>query len=332
MGLTLKSSTPALLAAELLPAPRVREIISEATVGVCSEVFRDRLEAIILTGSLARDEATIIGGTNSWSLMGDADFLLVFRKHAPKTDDAVLRNTEAAIEARLKQAGGAAVVGLASVVGSYFQSLPGRSFTYELKTCGRVIWGNQSTLDRIPSYSAGELSKEDAWRTLCHRIIELLISTENTSLCEGRVTSAVAYTALKLYLDIATSYLIFVGHYQTTYEEREQVLKGLSKFPSPDAPFDLKAFSACLSRCTEWKLRGLPAEALAGGFTERAIAYALQLWFWEACQLGSVDSEYSVSTLLKLLARRQTISQRVRGWASLLRRSGWIKSWRNWPR
>jgi hypothetical protein len=299
---------------------------------VCSEVFRDRLEAIILTGSLARNEATIITGTNSWSLLGDADFLLVLRKHAPKIDDAALRNAAAAIEARLERAGGAAVIGLGSVSNSYFHSLPAHGFTYELKNCGKVIWGNESTLDRIPSYSAGELSKEDAWRTLCHRMIELLISTEDTSLREGRVTFAVAYATLKLYLDIATSYLIFVGHYQATYQAREQALRELSTFFGSDAPFDLKEFSACLSRCTEWKLRGLPAQELEWTFTERAIAYALQLWFWEAAQLGSAYSDCRIDTLVRLAASRQTAIQRVRGWASLLRRSGWIESWRNWPR
>ena len=174
-----------------------REICEQAKTA-CIRAFGQRLLAIVLTGSLARQEATVVirfplettqpvqrdtdngeretgdgkrATSQALALLGDADFLLVFRQDG---DAAGLNRIAREIECAL-QAGGIAVdVGLGAVAPGYFSSLPPSTFAYELKACGRVVWGDDHLLDSIPTYPPAELPKEDAWRTLNNRMIELL--------------------------------------------------------------------------------------------------------------------------------------------------------------
>lgn len=311
---------------------RVRELVSECARTVGPEMFKDRLEAIVLTGSLARDEATLIAKGSDWQLLGDADLLLVFRKSSQGLSSQELRKAEESIESRLLSAGCTVKVGLAAVTASYFRSLPAHSYSYELKHCGKVVWGDETVLDLIPCYSVTDLSKEDGWRTLCNRMIELLTSGDMRKVAAGSIGPKVTYAALKLYLDMATSFLIFSGAYEPTYENRKKRLQAISALSRLDAPFDLKEFCARVSQCTDWKLHGMPSHAMDARFVQEAMTHALDLWFWEAAKLAGASTPATVEKTIKLLARQQTASQRLRGWASLLRRRHWLKSWRHWPR
>ena len=46
----------------------------------CSTAFGNRVVSLIVTGSAARGEATIVNSGNGWKLLGDAEFLLVVQQ------------------------------------------------------------------------------------------------------------------------------------------------------------------------------------------------------------------------------------------------------------
>jgi hypothetical protein len=310
----------------------VRKAICDATAAVCTGSFGATLHAIVLTGSLARNEATMVREPVCWRLLGDADFLVVFRGHARHPATPELERLAASIENRLSAVGIVAHIGLGAVDDSYFTKLPPHSFTYELKACGQVVAGDRNLLSRIPGYRPEQLSREDAWRTVSNRMIELLGCFEGLGFPSEEISPELEYATVKLYLDMATSYLIFAGGYEPTYAGRNRRLRALAEGPTASAPFSLQEFSEHVSRSTEWKIEGPRREEKGWDFVATAMGDAQQLWRWEALQLVTAEETLPTQLLLKELARRQTAAQRVRGWLSLLRCTGWHKNCRSWPR
>ena len=88
-----------------LSASSAKSAICEETVKLCTKAYGDRLGAIVLAGSLARNEGTFVQRDGHCALLGDADLFLVFRDNAnmpPASEVACLGKS---IEARLIEDG-----------------------------------------------------------------------------------------------------------------------------------------------------------------------------------------------------------------------------------
>jgi hypothetical protein len=108
-----------------------------------------------------------------------------------------------------------------------------------------------------------------------------------------------------------------------------------------DLPFPLDAFADRVAFCTAFKLRGPgyreeDAAAFqgeqAGVFWREALTYARRLWRWELRRLTGLPEGLSDRDLMRAWMRRQPLHRRLRGWARVIRDSGWRRSWRAWPR
>ena len=319
----------------LLDAASLREIVCEAARSECVKSFGDHLRAIVLTGSVARDEASFCRKEDTWELYGDAEFMLVLEKTAPMPSAMTLSSVLRQIEDDLRQHQIHSRVDLSAVRPSYFRRLPPHIFSYELKHCGRVIWRDDRILDSIPDFSASDLSREDAWRLLCNRLIEQLAFVGDLSNTSSELTRGLHYATIKLYLDMATSFLVFAGAYEPTYRARAEKLRRLAERAGADGavPFSLEELSAHVSKCTEWKLSG--SDTWSDRRPElwaEAIRFARSLWQWEAVQMTRASGDISTSALFDRLSAQLRFTQKVRGWASVAKRSGGLKSWRSWPR
>jgi hypothetical protein len=360
----------------------------------------------VLTGSLARDEGTCVEDGQYSQVLGDAEFLLVFKRTTSLPPEPALELIREQIEQSLLRRGIRCHVGLSAVHPRFFGRLRPAIFAYELLAYGQVIWGDCNILALVPRFSAGDIPLEDAWRLLSNRMIELL----ETALLENReqvtgdneersgtsdvlpttsrfsvpcsvsavtgslspVPSSVPYAAVKLYLDMATSFLLFKGAYEPTYRQREAKLRTLAENAGnlhgyPFSP--LRRFSQRVTVCTELKL-GTAAPAITAISWEEMVADARALWRWEMERLtGSADAAprnflpnlagadaqsplYRLVTfhsahpgviamasrtptdreLMKRWMRHQGPAKRLRGWAYVLRKCGWYRSWREWPR
>jgi len=312
----------------------LRGIICERVRSGCVSSLGPQLEAIVLTGSMARDEASFIRREDAWELLGDTEFMLVFKKNAtppPETLNTIRRR----IEKDLQNCKVQCAIDLTAVCPSYFRRLPPHIFTYELKHHGQVIWGNGPILRLIPDFPINDLSLEDAWRLLCNRMIEQLAFIEDLSNMTVELTPRLHYATVKLYLDMATSYLVFARAYEATYRGRAESLRRLADRAAPDGntPFPLKAFSERVITCTEWKLSGADASFQSGqGFWREAIGFARGLWRWEVIEMTGAVGDLSTGALCDRLARQLKLTQKIRGWASAGRRGGGLKTWRHWPR
>ncbi|MGB6482029.1 MAG: hypothetical protein WBE86_00925 [Candidatus Acidiferrales bacterium] len=317
----------------MMQRSEVVQKICDVVAAECNRAFGDRVVALILTGSAARVEATILNAADGWKLSSDAEFLLVVQRTAESGDTKATNSVKQESAKKLRSQGIEVSLDLAVVLPSYLQALPPHIFSYELRSCGKVIAGDPSVLDLIPKFAAQKISREDAWRLLCNRMIEQLEFVDDLENSTVQLTSRLSYASVKLYLDMATSYLVFAGHYAPTYRERADRLSTLASQPNEESPFPLTKFAARVAECTSWKLSGDEESCDRGvEFWHEAISYMRRLWRWEMIQLTHASGELTIASLTNQLAEQQTSKQRFRGWMSVVKRYGWVKSCAQWPR
>jgi len=357
-------------AARLEAAVSRRGLIGAEVAKLAVAAYPESLLSIILTGSLARDEATWAGEGSRSVALGDAEFMLVFREgtRLPRCTD--LEALQERVESALNQRGVTCSVSLNAVSPDYFRKLPPHIFTYELRTCGRVVWGDHNVVSLVPAFAVSDILREDAWRLLANRMIEQLACHaadpqaepigETPGLGKDR-RGRTPYRLAKLYLDMATSFLVFAGAYEPTYRGRAQRLRELagrctgdvltvaSSSATGSLPFPLRDFADRVSDFTRFKIgeAGCPIDdeipAPTRSLVESAWDYARLLWRWELNLLVTSKTDppdpslesalpHDDSALIESLMRCQTIRERLRGWLYVVRASGWLCAWRFWPR
>jgi hypothetical protein len=299
----------------------------------CKAAFGNRVISLIVTGSAARGEATIVNSGNGWKVLGDAEFLIVVKDTAESMDARCTDSVKRESERKLRGQGIEVSIDLAVAEVSYFKRLPPYIFSYELRVCGRVISGDPSVLGLIPKFTASDISREDAWRLLCNRMIEQLEFVADLERSPEQLTPRLHYATVKLYLDMATSYLTFMGGHAPTYRERAERLAKLATEPNNDAPFSVGKFAARVEECTSWKLTGDEAgRDTRVELWREGIRYMRRLWRWQMIQLTNERNELTIAGLSASFARQQKPAQRLRGWMSLIKRRGLLKSSPQWPR
>jgi hypothetical protein len=315
--------------------PAAAQAIAAEAARVSAERFGHALRAVVLTGSLARDEGTFVRKGHEQILFGDAEFLLVFHERTALPRPDVVAEAARAVEDGLAQAGVRGTIGLSPCHARYLQDLGSQIFAYELRACGRVVWGDPDVLALVPPLAAADIDRVDAWRLLCNRLVEQLESVARSDTAEGSLDPALRYHTTKLWLDMATSLLVFTGGYEPTYRGRANSLSALAARPAApsDAPFDLPRFASRVRACTRFKLGvATSAELSETGSWREAVVQARELWRWELCRLTAAPADASDHALRERWMRRQRLASRARGWAYAARRYGWHRSWRHWPR
>ncbi len=302
----------------------VQQVLCARVTEAVQRQFGQNIRALVLTGSLARDEGSFLRIGERWRLLGDAEFLLILHDGAALVSDHDFRATAQAVEQRLGQQGIECRIDLSAAHREYLRRMRPHIFAYELRACGKVLWGEPATLSAIPSFAARDIPKEDAWWLLCNRIIEQL-----TWLAELHAGAADAnlYGIQKFYLELATSLLVFLDEYEPGYGGRASKLTELARRADVDAPFPLQEFATLVAQYTEFKLRpeagpGASATSEESLIREwlKPIPYARKLWQWEVRRLlGERGLEDSTEVLAAGLLRQQKVSDKIRGWLSVLR-------------
>lgn len=319
------------------------EVIRQETVRLCAERYRGRLRSVVLTGSLARDEATIIEEPGGRRLLGDAEFLLIFQEATELPAEHDIHELSHRIEeSLLAHSHLSAHITLSAGKARYLTTLHPHIFAFELRECGRVAWGDPLILSLIPSFHPSEIPLEDAWRLLSNRIVEqldLVAEPAAGSLGESREAR---YRTLKLYLDMATSFLLFTGAYAPTYRQRAENLSQLARQDRSAErwPFALQDFAERVARSTRLKLgRGAstPSALIEDPDStlldwSEAVSYARRLWRWELARLARTDPTLDESALMGRWMQAQPLRERLWGWLYVARRTGWWRGWRLWPR
>jgi hypothetical protein len=315
----------------------VIERVSKAVTDATRQSFGTSVRAIILTGSLSRNEGSFRRTDRElWKVLGDAEFLilLVPESRLPAARD--VESTVLQIEAQLIQQGVECSLSLSYCHEDFFRTMKPHMFAYETRVSGKVVSGEFDALSLIPSFTPADIPVEDAWRTLTNRMIEVaetMAAHKNPE--SSRVPESIAYRTMKLTLDTATSLLLFHGQYAPTYRQRADnfcqfvvAQGGLS--PST---ISVSEFARAMALCTKWKLSGEePAGLVTWEWVRATCDRALAVWIWELQQLAGSEDADSTGKKITNAACKQPWSMRARGWLYVVRCEGWLRSLRYWPR
>lgn len=291
--------------------------------------LRPAIGAVVLTGSMARGEATVSRTRYGWRVHGDAEFLAILPDNVrPKPLAAQARQ---AIAQELADRGIECPVSVAPASRRYLRCLRPHIFGCELKAHGRVAWGPADVLAEIPVLAAAAIPPEDGWHLLSNRVIEFLEAAAGNGPAEPP-TPELAYAAVKLGLDLGTSLLVATGGFEPGYRARRRALERWARGRSRQ--FDglpMAEIAAAVSICTDWKLGATvwPPPGSAR-LIPWIVELACQLWAWELHRLAGgapVAAGLAVANWpasWRRHAARQGATARLRGWLHFWRaRQGW---------
>ena len=315
-----------------------KRVICEETCRVVSERFGSALRAVILTGSLSREEATTLEKDGGWQFLSDAEFLVLFHDRFRLPSVADMLSAGKQVEAALAQRNVQCHISVSACHVDYLANLRPHIFAYELRESGDVVWGDRSALQSIRGFSVADISLEDGWRLLSNRMVEHVEEIAAWERLSPGVRGKLFYSTAKLCLDAATSLLLFAGCYEPTYRRRAERLKELSRDQTEIQrlllPFSLQEFAELVSFCTRLKLspeRESWDEA-PWEFWETAVGCAAQLWDWELGRMARISSPSSSEELMARWMKSQSLIRNLHGWSYVLRRSPWQESLVHWPR
>lgn len=309
--------------------------VKKTFVQSCATRFENRLRAIVLTGSLARREASIQRDANGWTVLGDAEFIVVFKDGAQLPSARSIELLHKEVSESVASQGIQCQVGASFVHGKFLKAIEPSIFGYELRQLGEVAWGEPTILELVPQFSPTEIPKENAWRMLMNRMTEVLepAAAANPQISVSR---QLGYRSAKLLLDTATSFLVFAGEYRPTYLARAKALQdymtnGGAGFLSIER---MREFGRLVNLCTRFKLgTGLMGEEDSRRVCAASVDTALELLRWELGILTGISGG-SDEQLWDEWMRRQPLQKRIRGWLVCLRecRSSSIRYLARWLR
>ncbi|MHB8525025.1 MAG: hypothetical protein ACYDD2_02560 [Candidatus Acidiferrales bacterium] len=335
---SMSSPTPASASArDAAVKRRVESLIAEICESLVNRLPA-RPKAIVLTGSFARDEGSVLLARDHIRVLGDMEYMVVF---SPGSDRGVLQKVldEQAVQLReeLFSRGLYCDLEFRATYPEYFQHLSPQIFGYELLSRGRTVWGDSSVLATAPRFPVEAIPRWDAWRMLNNRIVEQLYWVDRITVSDRDELLRLYYQLIKCHIDLCTTLLVFAGKYEDTYAGRSAALtrwaSGMS--PGPAVEF-LSVVARKVAACTAFKLDPNGAEPPLGVRVHSDDAEVLrddlrrallsltplveEVWCWEAAEFvrRNHDSPTPRHALLLEVLREQPITEKLRGWAKLM--------------
>jgi predicted nucleotidyltransferase len=167
--------------------------------------------AVVLSGSLARGEGTVLYPGTQPAVLSDIDMAVVYRDGGER-DRFAPRLTELAREQGrdYRRWGLLAAIDLGAYALSDLPGQAARPGTIELKRSGLVIAGDRRVLERLPGFSPQNISADEVLLLCENRLLELLWAHESMG-GEGNSAFAALYAGGKAVLDAALAWLVSRG-------------------------------------------------------------------------------------------------------------------------
>lgn len=206
----------------------VRGLIDGCVDFVRARLSPPTLVGVVLIGSYARGEGSVLSLPGRLKVLGDIEFFVVL---ARASDYRRLRPEMAtwgrAAAAALGGRGIHVDIEFGPVDVGYFRRARPSIFLYDLRHHGKVLWGPPDLLAPIPPFDASRIPRDDALRLLFNRTIEQLDIHDRLDDLEGESLLDAGYQRLKLVLDLAGSALAFGGVHCASYRQRPAALARL---------------------------------------------------------------------------------------------------------
>jgi len=299
----------------------IRPLVKQAIEFVLNKIGASNLEAVVLTGSLARGEGSVLLRKHHARLLGDIEFLVIVRG---AFDWRWARNEFAQLSRRategIGQNGYLAKIEFQPAGLIYLRkNIRPSIFAYELFRYGRVVSGRSDILEEIRPFGTENIPKEDALNLLMNRFVELMLLVEHNRNNSGH-PEAVNYQVIKTILDLAGSALAFTGQHVPLYAKRKDAFRGLlaSDTELQGTTPALETIEEQLDMATRCKLAPtVEAVGQTDGLNQRVettLECARALWLWEMRRLlGRPKAQFK--ELVDGYLRQERLQQRLKGWA-----------------
>jgi hypothetical protein len=313
--------------------PRHETVVRRALVRtldlVLDKLPPGKLVALVLTGSFARGEGSVMAVDGRLRVLGDIECLVVmpsevefhmYRTRMPEWAREASRTVADELEVDIE---------LGPVELEYLRKRARPSiFVYDLIRHGKVVWGPVDILKEVPEFGADRIPREDALYLLFNRTIEQLEAYDRAAILDGEALWDLAYQRLKLVLDLAGSALAFTGRHQSSYDARPGAFaRLLVDTPTLRAALP-PTFRAELDRAARLKIApGDGREVLPDALSideQRArirrqivdgVPAVAAFLRWELSERLGVDGE--LPELLARWMRTPTLGRRVWDWAKV---------------
>ncbi len=281
-----------------------------------------RAEALVLVGSMARGEASVLETENGLKCLSDMEFLLAVR------DDRKAKQRMAAVQSLTEQVtheascrGLECTFEFSPMLVRCFRNPRPSIFAAELSRHGQVVWGDPAILKPRPDVT---VPKIDALYLLSNRMVEQLASWLRLSADDCHEADAqFSYGLVKTYVDLGTSLLVFADSYESTYARRVERLDSLRRLLSGEIEdFDaiherIVANSLLKLRPERRLLEPLPKDVAFTRWAELA-RFVLRVWRWEVRQLAQGPA-MNETAQVEYFARNCSPWECFREWAKLAR-------------
>lgn len=302
----------------------------------CVGFLRDRiatrdLVGIVLTGSFARGEGTVLAVNGHLRVLGDIEVFVVI---PPTTDHGALRRHLVGLGRQASVALGGERLRVDLEFGPIgLDFLRNRAkpsiFIHDLARHGKILSGPADLLDGLRSVGAARIPREDALFLVFNRTIEQLETYDRLAELAGESLLDVAYQRPKLLLDLAGSVLAFLGIHASSYAERPAAFARAVAATPALTTLLAHGFQSDLERAARVKLRPTTDDLvprLMDPVDERAwirhtlvesVPAVTAVLRWELEEL--LRSAGDLRALLDQYLRAQPFTRRLRAWAKLAR-------------
>ncbi len=258
--------------------------------------------AILLSGSHAGGEAVWADVEGRRLSLSDLDtYAVVDGRAAQRAAQARARAARPGLRERLLALGFAAPLEAAFLTGGDLARLAARPGTLELRRHARVMKGDPAWRERVPAWSAGDVSAEERLLLLENRAFELLIAWHGLAAEPALERLQARHAVMKTALDLAGVLALAAGEYPDGAAARvEAARRRLGAFPPGEA-----AVAADLPRLWEaallWRADPREAPGVAASRAEWACAARAWVALWRV--LGGRPGEDTCALALRLAAR-----------------------------
>lgn len=323
---------------------RLREALYNAFGASRTRIEALSPDAIVLTGSLSRGEGSVVCNNGALHLNSDIEAFFVHQSLWSQDKISVIKDLSEEINNHLKGQNVFCKVEFAPILWGSFLRFKPTIFAFELKTMGKVLWGDGSALSLIKPFPSSDIPKWDAFDLVNNRIIEHLTAFQD--ILYGQSTDIqqqeqAAYSLIKMYIDMATALLVFLGQYEPTYKARARRFHNVGRHLQ-NTPLEpcLPGLIEMVERCTDFKLyqrssardffrhidSSGPVESNYGfNFYnqlllkewEKLSLYVKPIWIWMANKTTQGDYTEDIYALASRILRQEPLIKRFRGWARL---------------
>jgi hypothetical protein len=307
----------------------IRRVLARCAGLLQERLGPDKLVALVLTGSFARGEGSVMTGGPVLRVLGDIEFLVVLpseidfhrlRGFFPAWSREASRL--ASDEVRVDIEFGPVEVGYLA------RRARPSIFVYDLVRHGKVIAGRGDMLREVPPFTAADIPPQDALHLVFNRLIEQLEAYDRAASLDDVALWEVAYQRTKLVLDLAGSALAFRGRHEPSYASRSRAFARLLEEEPALALALPPGFLGELDRAARLKLvpgdgrdvlpPDLPPEAQRAWVRERIVAgvpavAAVLRWELEAL----LGTHGDLPTLLARWMRRHPWTRRAWDWTKV---------------